>query len=397
MRKVLTPRLGLLAAGHLTIDAYSSFFTPLLPLLVVKLHLSLTLVGTLVALSSLSSSFAQLFFGLFSDRVSRPWFVAFGPLVAAVFISGIGLAPSYGALVALLMLGGLGVAAFHPQAATLASEVSPRRGIAMAFFITGGTFGFALGPLFSVGVVTTFGLERTWLAMFPGLIFSILLLAWFSRMKPRVRHETARPPLRELKPVLRPLSLLYFAVVARSAVSYGFMTFLPLYLSARGYSLRQSGVIVSLYLLLGATGGFLGGWLADRWGGKRVVMASFLGSLPLYFAFLFLPDRWGLPCLVLGAFVLQSTLPVNIVLGQELAPRHASTISSLMMGAAWGLGSLFIGPVGALADRYGLHTALMILAGVLVGGFLCAWSLPRATAHAPALEMAQRLGGAAGD
>jgi MFS transporter, FSR family, fosmidomycin resistance protein len=397
MRKVLTPRLGLLAAGHLTIDAYSSFFTPLLPLLVTKLHLSLTLVGTLVALSSLSSSFAQLLFGMFSDRLRRPWFVAFGPLVAAVFISGIGLASSFGMLVALLMLGGLGVAAFHPQAATLASEVSPRRGIAMAFFITGGTLGFALGPLFSVGVATTFGLERTWLAMFPGILFSVLLLAWFSRLRPRVRQETARPPLRELKPVLRPLSLLYFAVVARSAVSYGFMTFLPLYLSARGYSLRQTGAIVSLYLLLGATGGFLGGWLADRWGGRRVVMASFLGSLPLYFAFLFLPDRWGLPCLVLGAFVLQATLPVNIVLGQELAPRHASTISSLMMGAAWGFGSLFIGPVGVLADLYGLHAALMVLAGLLAGGLACAWALPTTRAQVPAFEMAQPLGGAAGE
>lgn len=397
MRKVLTPRLGLLAAGHLTIDAYSSFFTPLLPLLVTKLHLSLTLVGTLVALSSLSSSFAQLLFGMVSDRVRRPWFVAFGPLVAAVFISGIGLASSFEMLVLLLMLGGLGVAAFHPQAATLASEVSPRRGIAMSFFITGGTLGFALGPLFSVGVATSFGLERTWLAMIPGVIFTILLLLWFSRIRPRARVETTRPPLSELKPVMGPLSLLYFCVVARSAVSYGFMTFLPLYLSGRGYSLRQSGAIVSLYLLLGATGGFLGGWMADRWGGRRVVVASFLGSLPLYLAFLFLPDRWGLPCLVLGAFVLQSTLPVNIVLGQELAPRHASTISSLMMGAAWGLGSLFIGPVGALADRYGLHRALMILAGVLAGGFLCAWALPRARAHAPALELARRLGGAAGD
>ena len=397
MRKVLTPRLGLLAAGHLTIDSYSSFFTPLLPLLVTKLHLSLTLVGALVALSSLSSSFAQLLFGLVSDRLRRPWFVAFGPLVAAVFLSSIGLATSFWMLVGLLMLGGLGVAALHPQAATLASEVSPRRGPAMAIFITGGTLGFALGPLFSVGVATAFGLERTWLAMLPGLLVSVLLLAWFGRLRPRVRQESARPPLRELRPVLRPLTLLYFAVLARSVVSYGFMTFLPLYLSARGYDLGQSGIIVSLYLLLGATGGFLGGWMVDRWGGRRVVMASFLGSLPLYLAFLFLPDRWGLPCLVLGAFVLQSTLPVNIVLGQELAPRHSATISSLLMGAAWGFGSLFIGPVGALADRYGLHTALMALAACLVGGLVCAWALPDTQVRAPALEMAHPLGGAAGE
>ena len=122
--------------------------------------------------------------------------------------------------------------------------------------------------------------------MLPGLLVSVLLLAWFGRLRPRVRQESARPPLRELRPVLRPLTLLYFAVVARSAVSYGFMTFLPLYLSARGYDLGQSGIIVSLYLLLGATGGFLGGWMVDRWGGRLTHNA--------------LRSQWGstLPCFV---------------------------------------------------------------------------------------------------
>jgi MFS transporter, FSR family, fosmidomycin resistance protein len=394
MRKVLTPRLGLLAAGHLTIDSYSSFFTPLLPLLVEKLHLSLTLVGTLVALASLSSSFAQPLFGLLSDRMRRPWFVAFGPVVAAVFMSAIGLASSYSQLVVLLMLGGIGVAAFHPQAASLV--VSPRRSVAMALFITGGTLGFALGPLYAVGIVSVLGLERTWWAMVPGLVVSVPLLLWFARIAPKPRHEAVRPPLRELRPVLRPLSLLYFAVVARSAVSYGFMTFLPLYLSERGYGLGGTGALVSLYLLLGATGGFFGGWLADRWGGRRVIVFSFVLSLPLYVAFLFLDGAWGLACLVVGGFALQSSLPVNIVLGQELAPRHSSTISSLLMGAAWGLGALLIGPVGILADRFGLSSALLVLASVLVAGLGCALALPAPRREVPAAEITPPMTGATG-
>ncbi len=396
MRSVFTPRLGLLALSHLTIDAYSSFFSPLLPLLVLKLHLSLTLVGTLVALASLSSSFAQPLFGLISDRMRRPWFVAFGPLVAALFMSALGMAPSYAALVAVLMLAGLGVAAFHPQAASLASEVSPRRGMAMAFFVSGGTLGFSAGPLFAVGIVGAFGLDHTWLAAIPGLVVTVLLLAWFTRVRPRPRHLTRRPPLSALRPVLRPLALLYFAVVSRSAVSYGFMTFLPLYLHARGYGLGQSGLIVSLYLLLGALGGFFGGWLADRWGGRRVIVASFIGSAPLYFAFLFLPDALALPCLVVGSFVLQASLPVNVVLGQELAPQHSSTISSLLMGAAWGLGALLIGPVGAVADHRGLRTALLTLTCLLAAGLACALSLPNLRRYA-LVEVAQPVGGAVGE
>ena len=50
---------------------------------------------TLVALLSLTSSLSQPLFGLWADRLRRPWFVAFGPLVAATFISCTGLAGSF--------------------------------------------------------------------------------------------------------------------------------------------------------------------------------------------------------------------------------------------------------------------------------------------------------------
>jgi FSR family fosmidomycin resistance protein-like MFS transporter len=372
----IRPRLALLAFAHFTIDAYSSFFSPLLPLLVDKLHLSLTQVGNLVALAAISSSFAQPLYGWLSDRLERPWFVAFGPVVAALFMSGIGLAPSYEVLVVLLMLGGMGVAAFHPEAAVLAGEIGQRRSVAMSIFITGGTLGFSLGPLYAVWVAGRFGIEHTWLAALPGLVVALVLLAWFARVPPRKRPASSRPALSELRPVLRSLLLLYGAVVMRSAVSYGFMIFLPLYLHARGFSLSAGGAMVTAYAGLGAVGGFFGGWLAERWGGKRVVTLSFLIAAPLYMGFLVLPGPAALVSLVAGSFALQTSLPINVVLGQELSPRHSSTISSLLMGAAWGLGALLIGPIGALADARGLTLALGCLATLLLGGFACAAALP---------------------
>jgi FSR family fosmidomycin resistance protein-like MFS transporter len=148
-------------------------------------------------------------------------------------------------------------------------------------------------------------------------------------------------------------------------------------LHRRGFSLGAGGAVLTAYLVGGAIGGFLGGWAADRWGGRDVLIRSFAGALPLYLAFLFLPDAPGLVCLVLGSFVLQSALPVNVTMGQELSPAHASTISSLLMGAAWGVGQLLVGPIGALADARGLHTALLVLTLALVGGVVCAVGLPR--------------------
>lgn len=388
MLRALASRLALLAALHFTMDAYASFFTPLLPLMMQRLHLSLTLAGALVALSSVTASFAQPLFGWLADRVHRPWFVTAAPLLSGVFLPAVGLAPSFGWLIACLMLGGLGAAAFHPQASVLAIESGPRRSLAMSVFVTCGTFGFSLGPLLSSLVVDRFGLTRTWVAAGPGLLMFALTALLFTRLTPRARRTGPRPAFRELRPLARPLTLLYLAVVCRSAVSFGFMTFLPVLLHARGVPVRQVGVALTVFLMSGAFGGFAGGWLADRWGGRRVVVQSFAGALPLFYLFLVLPTGPGLACLAAGGFVLQGSLPVNVVLGQELSPRHASTISSLLMGAAWGVGQLLVGPTGALADHVGIRVALGVLAVLLVAGLATAIALPSrrlATAHVPEL------------
>jgi FSR family fosmidomycin resistance protein-like MFS transporter len=323
--------------------------------------------------------------------VHRPWFVAFGPLVAASFLCSVGLAPSYGVLVALLMLGGIGVAAFHPQAAVLAGESSPRRSLAMSFFVTGGTLGFALGPMLAVSVVGAVGLERSWLGAIPTLLVTAFLIAWFRRVPVHVRHPGAKPSFAELRPHAWPLTLLYLCVVCRSAVSYGFMTFLPIHLHRHGFSVAAGGQVLSAYLTLGALGGFAGGWLAERIGGRRVVIASFIGATPLFLGFLWLPLGLGLVSLIAGAFLLQASLPVNVVLGQELSPRHSSTISSLLMGAAWGVGALLIGPVGALADRFGLDWALRALTSVLIAGLACALALPRGARVASEMEVVPQV------
>lgn len=372
MHPALTPRLRVLAAAHFTIDAYSSFFLPLLPLLVARLGLNYTMVGGLVAISSITSSFSQPLFGMWSDRMHRPWFVLLGPLVAAVFMSSIGLAADYASLVILLLLGGVGVAAFHPQTASIAGASSPHRGIAMSFWITGGTLGWALGPLFATTTVRLFGLSHTYLAAIPGLAMTVVLGAWFLRASAAPRAPRAATRLADLRPIARPLALLYGAVASRSAVSAGFATFLPLWAAERGWSVQAGGALTTVYLTLGALGGFVGGWMADRVGGRVVVRLSFLFAMPFFAAFFLLPTPWSVGCLLIGYFGLQTSLPVNVVLGQELSPTHAGTISSLLMGAAWGMGSLLIGPVGAIADHAGLPRALMVLSLMLAVGLACA-------------------------
>jgi MFS family permease len=166
------------------------------------------------------------------------------------------------------------------------------------------------------------------------------------------------------------------SAVCRSAVAYGFMTFLPLRLVGTGESVTYGGFAVSAYLVVGSIGAFIGGWLADRIGSRAVIIRSLAGALPMFLAYPFLPGALALPCILAGNLVLQLGLPVVVVMGQHIAPRHASTVSSMLMGAAWGVSMLLIGPAGALADARGIPVAMTALALLIVPGYLFALRLP---------------------
>jgi FSR family fosmidomycin resistance protein-like MFS transporter len=168
------------------------------------------------------------------------------------------------------------------------------------------------------------------------------------------------------------------------------MTFMPILMSQRGHGFEFGGLAVTGYLTAGAIGGFLGGWLSDRIGSKRVLVASLAGSIPFFYAFLFLPDAAALAVIFVGNLILQASLPVMVVMGQEIAPRHGSTMAGLVMGAAWGVGLLLMGPAGALADAYGIQVALAALAGTLVVGLVLALALPDTRTYVPPAAAAVR-------
>jgi FSR family fosmidomycin resistance protein-like MFS transporter len=123
---------------------------------------------------------------------------------------------------------------------------------------------------------------------------------------------------------------------------------------------------VSLYLLTSGIGGFIGGPLADRYGAPRVMVVTLLASVPFLAVAPGLPP-WGFTVmLAIGGLLLQSTLPVSVTYAQSLTTAGAATVSSLMMGVAWGMGSLAVPLIGRLADAYGINTALLIMSAVPV-------------------------------
>ena len=380
-RVPLHPTILLMACAHMMVDGYGNIFAPLLPLLIPRLDLSLAAAGTLTMLFQLSASVAQVGFGHLADRWRPRLLIMVGPVISVSILSLIGLATSPLMLAAILVVGGLGGAAFHPPAAALAHKLSgDRPGLAMSVYITGGTLGFSLGPLMFAPFAQRFSLEWTPILALPGLA----VIAFFLTRVPQVDVPHAEGGFGRLRPYAKPLGLLYAIVVLRTMTAIAFSTFVPVMLTRRGMSLGAAGATVALYLFASGVGGFFGGAAADRWGPKQVIALSLVAATPFLLAAPLLHGAAFAITLAIGGFFLQSTLPVNVMFGQTIAPVSAATVSSLMMGFAWGTGGLSVPLVGLVADRIGIEPTLIGLAGVPLLAAACALPLPSRIRHVDA-------------
>ena len=366
-----------MASTHFLVDGYGNALTPLLPLLITNLKLSLAGAGTLQMCFQLANSVAQLGFGHIADRSNPRILLVGGPLLAVAMLPLIGLAPTAWVLAAVLIIGGLGGAAFHPPAAALVHKYAGQhRGFAMSFHITSGTLGQAMAPLLFAPFVQRFGLRATPWLILPGL--AVLGGVLLRRVPPVERpHESAAGGgLRSLRKYARPLSLLYVIVVLRTLTAVSFSTFVPVMLTRRGWSIAQAGTAASIYLCAVGAGGFFGGPLADRFGARRVIILSLMSAVPFLALAPLFSGWWVVATIAAGGFLLQSTLPVNVTFAQTIAPISAATVSSLMMGFAWGMGGLAAPFVGMTADRIGIERTLMLMSVMPVVAAALALPLP---------------------
>jgi len=326
-----------------------------------------------------SGSFVQPAYGFLSDRYHSKLFTALAPAVAGIFISLIVRANSFYMALACVAVGAAGIASFHPQASARATlGIERHRGRWMAVFISSGSVGLALGPTFFSAVITAFGTDRAYIALVPGVLMTVVLLA-FLKSGPRSDSAGKRLDLAPLVAVWKPLTVLYMLVFLRSAVQIVYGQFLPLYLHReRGLSLVDSSLALTIYLMCGAVGGFLGGNLADRFGGRRIILFSMIACVPFLALFFYTTGWISIASLAVGGLMLLFTVPVNVVMAQELAPAQAGTVSALMMGFAWGFaGLIFIPLTGFIAEHSSLQFALSILTIYPLIGFFLTLLLPK--------------------
>lgn len=377
--RLISQTLLLLALGHMTVDLFSSAVPTLQPLLAEHFSLSLAQAGLLGGVFMLSSAVMQLPFGLLSDRLHTRLFTVLAPFAAGLFLTSLPFAAGFKSLLLLVALGGMAIAAFHPQSTTQAATLSgSRSGLGVAFFIASGMLGFSLGPVYFSLLTEHVGFAWLPIGIIPGILGTAHL---FLKLPPPVVKEDARPrgiDAGALRATWRPIALHYALVVLRSVVHLGIGQFLTLYLyNERGFTFAQASLTLTLFFASAAGGAVMGGNLADRFGGKRVVLTSMIGSVPFLWLFLASSGWVSLVSLFAGGLILLLTIPVNVVMAQRIVPSKAGTVTALMMGFAWGMvGITFVPLIGWLADRVGLEAVLWGVVTAPVLGFLLALRLP---------------------
>jgi len=374
--------LAMLCVGHMLDDVNQGAIPAMLPYFIAAHDLSYSAAAGLVLAVTVSSSVLQPFLGQFSDRHSAPWLVPAGLFLAGAGVALSTLMPTYLLIALSIGLSGLGVAAFHPEAARFANlAAGARRATGMSVFSLGGNLGFAVGPLVTTALLLAFGLRGGLFLAIPATAMA-LLIAW------QLPRFTARPRLSHGKGIAAasrggdawgPFLRLTGAVVTRSIVFFGLNTFIPLYWQdVLHQPTGAGGLALTVLFTAGAVGTLAGGWLSDRHG-RRLVVLSAMAVLALGLVAFVLVQDVAMATLLLVPLGLALNAPssVMVVMGQEYLPTRVGTASGVTLGLAVSVGGLAAPLLGHMADTYGIHAVLSLLAVLPVLAIGFAATLPR--------------------
>jgi len=365
-----------LSIAHLMHDTYSAFLAPLLPLLIIKLNMSLSIISFLDIIRRIPSLLNPLI-GLLSERAGVKYFVILTPAVTAVSMSLIGLSNSVLMLFLLLFTSGLSAAFFHVPSPVIVKEAAGDRvGTGMSYYMVGGELARTLGPLLVTGAVSWWCLEETYKLIPLGLVCSLVLLFKLKNLdvhREKKRREKKGNPRELLREHGALLATIGGFTLFQTGMKSSLTLFLPVYLTNQGASLWLAGISLSVLQFFGVLGAFLSGNISDRIGRRTTLLIASSGSIIAMALFILTQNTILLA--VLGFFIL-STTPVLMASVQDTNSSMPAFMNSMYMTVNFGVSSIIVFCVGFLGDRIGLEKTYMVSCIFAVGSIPMAFLLP---------------------
>lgn len=331
-----------------------------------------------------------------ADRANRRNIVAASLAFWSLMTAMSGLVQNYGQLLVARLGVGVGEAGGTPPAHSMISDYFPpsSRGTALSFYSMGIYIGVLFGFAAGGWIAENFGWRNAFFVIgIPGILYAFAVL-WVVKEPKRGHFDPAgagapaQSSLSETMAGLRRRPTFWYLSVgcAFSAfISYGNGNFMPSFLMRNhGLSLTEVGVILGLISgLSGATGTFLGGYMADRLATRDMrwylwipILGGLSAMIPAYYTLL------GENTTFIVAAMIPSQILSALYLGPCIATCHnlvspgMRAMASAILYFVLNLIGLGLGPltVGLLSDFYaepfGDDNLRYAMASVLSIGFL---------------------------
>ncbi|MEZ5042206.1 MAG: MFS transporter [Saprospiraceae bacterium] len=405
----------------LTLAYISSFIDrQILALLVEPIKadfaISDTQMSLLIGMSfALFYTFMGLPFGRLVDSRNRRNIIAIGIAIWSVMTGLGGLARNYWQFFLARVGVGVGEAALSPAAYSIISDYFPKErrataigvysmgifiGASMAYLLGGWIIGYTQDVAFLkvpvVGTVKPWQLVFILLGM-PGLLIALLMFTIKEPLRRSLEGQVkAVPqkaiPLRVLFAHFRQHSKTYLylnlGIGCWSILTYGSGAWEPTFLiRSFGYSIREAGVVMGLFLLIfSTTGVFFGGWVADRLLEKgyqdakiRVILWCIIISIPMGIIYPAIPnERLMLVSLAFFLFITKAPIGLAAAAIQEITPNEMRGQASAVYLFFLNLIGLGFGPtlIALLTDfvfqEENMLRYSILSVGLVVGG-ISAW------------------------
>ena len=345
-----------------------SLLSPLSSGIQRNLGLSEFQTSVLIAVPVILGSLLRLPLGIMTDRYGgRRVFTGLLLLVLPALLI-LSQATSY----TTLLLGGLWVglsgASFAVGVPFVSRYYPPeRQGFALGVY-GAGNIGTAITARLAPQIANGWG-QAAVFYVFMGLVGVMAVVFWLLARDAPAPANAPKPSLANSLNVLRTERLAWLFSLFYFLTFGGFVAFslyLPkLLVDLYGITPLDAGNRVFVFVLLATIARPLGGWLADRWGGGRILQAVFLvvtlAALVLSFTTELIPLT--IACLTSAWFLGLGNGAVFKLVAQYF-PGRTGTVTGIV-GAAGGLGGFFPPLIlGAVRQSLGSYTVGFVLLGL---------------------------------
>lgn len=364
--------LAVMTVSHAIQHFYVGGLAVTYPFVVAALHVSYARLGVILTVAGVAGGLLQAAAGTLHRVSARLTLTAQNAGMALAALLG-GWAPGFGLFAGARVFGSLVSWPQHPiGSAYLAERFQHRRATALSWHTAGGSLGTVASPLVASSVLAIAGWRWALTALAGTLLIGAVAVNF--GLPPQQVSTVARPPGDKLAKALpamlrdrRVLAVLAAGTIAAGGRGLGTLTtYIPAYLRT-GLRLPALTVGAVFAVVMGASvlGPVVGGYLGDRLGRRRTLVATYLSGAAALAAFGY-TGRHLAVLITLGLLVgvlAYAESPLLQALFADLTTQGTAPAAfGVFFAISFGVGSLWTALVGWVITTAGFGVAFAMMA-----------------------------------